>query len=268
MVKAMDMIGENSQLQNHWVKRIVAAIIDGIIMFFIWWIIVIGIAFASIFLPGGFLIMPFFSGILWILYCGFLEGTTGATLGKRVMNLQVVSLEGPMDLGKAFIRNITKIYWLILALDWLVGFITDGDPRQRYLDRIANTTVIKTDEQEIFQGAFQPPGRPMPAPMPPPQGPPPYPASQPPYPGPAQQPQPGPQPQAPPQQQVTGPAPASTPAPEKVEPVAAETAPKTYTREELVAMRKDDLVKIARDKGLKISGTKRDLIDRILGENV
>jgi hypothetical protein len=30
-------------------------------------------------------------------------------------------------------------------------------------------------------------------------------------------------------------------------------------------MRKDDLVKIARDKGLKISGTKRDLIDRILG---
>jgi hypothetical protein len=33
-------------------------------------------------------------------------------------------------------------------------------------------------------------------------------------------------------------------------------------------MRKDELMKLARDKGLKTSGTKRDIIDRLLGEEV
>ena len=54
---------------------------------------------------------------------------------------------------------------------------------------------------------------------------------------------------------------------EKVEPVA-EGEQKVYTREELVNLRKDELITIARERNLKISGTKRDIIDRILGEEV
>jgi len=47
-----------------------------------------------------------------------------------------------------------------------------------------------------------------------------------------------------------------------------EGAKKEFTREELVNLRKDELTKIARESDLKISGTKRDIIDRILGEEI
>lgn len=259
MVKALDLIGSNSQLQNHWVRRIIAAIIDGVIMFVIWMII----AFALVFIPGGLLIMPFFSGILWILYSAVLEGMMGATLGKRIMSLQVIATEGQMDFIKALIRNVSKIYWLLILADWLVGFITEGDPRQRYLDRIADTTVVRTDAQEIFLGAYQPPAGPMPAPIQPSPEAPQYPSRPTPSPQPyAAEPQ---QAYTPRQEEVGGPGPAV--AEEKVEP-EAEGVHKELTREELVNLRKDELIQIARDKSLNITGTKRDLIDRILGEEV
>ena len=259
MVKALDLIGSNSQLQNHWVRRIIAAIIDGVIMLVIWMIV----AFALIFTPGGLWVMPFFSGVLWILYSVVLEGMMGATLGKRLMSLRVIATEGPMDFIKALIRNVSKIYWLFILADWLIGFITDGDPRQRFLDRVADTTVVRTDIQEIFLGAYQPPAGPMPAPIQPSSEMPQYPS----------QPTPSPQPYTaepqqtytPPKQEVEVPGPKVKE--EKVEPVA-EGEQKVYTREELVNLRKDELITIARERNLKISGTKRDIIDRILGEEV
>ena len=73
-----------------------------------------------------------------------MELKSGATIGKKVMNLRVISTSGEMDAGKAAIRNISKIYGLFLVIDWLVGFITDGDPKQKWLDRTAGTTVIVT----------------------------------------------------------------------------------------------------------------------------
>ena len=271
MVKAIDLIGSNKQLQDHWVRRIAAAIIDGIIMFVIWIIITILIAIASIIIPLMWVLYPFFSGLLWVLYSAVLETMSGATIGKRVLNLQVVPVEGPMDFIKALIRNISKIYWILILIDWIVGFVTDGDPRQRFLDRVADTTVVRTDMQEVFLGAYQPPAGPMPAPYYPHAGPSPYPPQQASYQGPSQ-PQPYPQPQSavprqeytPPETQETAP---MVPKKESTIPTA-EGVPKEYTRDELVNLRKDELMKIARDKNMKISGTKRDLIDRILGEEV
>jgi hypothetical protein len=183
----------------------------------------------------------------------------GATIGKRLVNLVVVSVEGPMDVTKAFLRNISKIYWLFFLADWLIGFVTDGDPRQRYFDRFSNTTVVRTDVQEVFYGAYQPPGGPAPTPMPPGS---PQPTQQQRYP---QQQYQQSQPQQHPTQQTVPSQPAAG-AQETAEPVAQKPGAVTHTRSELVALRKDDLIKIARDKGLKVSGTKRDLIDRIVGE--
>jgi uncharacterized RDD family membrane protein YckC len=266
MVRAIDLIGNNSLLQNHWLRRFLAAIIDGIIMYILYMIVFVVLIFTFFFIPFIDFIFPIFTGLLWLLYAVVLEGMTGATIGKKVLNLRVVSFEGPMSISKAFIRNITKIFGLIFFLDWLAGFVTDGDPRQRYTDRFANTTVIRTDIQEVFAGAFQPPPGPMPQPYgqqppgpaygaPPDQYPPeqqPYPQQQEPYP--QQQ-----QPESAQQQQ------------EAVEPTAELTAAEgeeVLTREELVNKRKDELVKIAKSKNMKVSGTKRDLIDRILGEEV
>jgi hypothetical protein len=227
----------------------------------------------AIVIPGGVFVLALITGIIWFFYFFILEGISGATLGKRFMNLRVVPTMGEMGIVKSIIRNISKIYWLFFLVDWLIGFVTDGDPRQRFMDRIANTTVVRTDAQEVFTGAYQPPSGPMPAPYQPGQPQPQYPpqgqyaqGSQPQgdFAPTSQAPQYGQQPQT--ARIEPGPAPI-TPKEEKVEPVA-EGGPKDFTREELVNTRKDELMKLARDKGLKTTGTKRDIIDRLLGEEV
>jgi len=269
MVKAIDLIGSNKQLQDHWVRRIVAIIIDAIILAVITWIIF----YLLLDLPGFwmFTITPLLTGLIWVGYSFVLEGFNGATIGKQLLSLKVMATEGPMDFTKALVRNVSKIHGVLLLIDWLAGFFTDGDPRQRYLDRVIDTTVVRTDIQEVFLGAYQPPAGPMPAPYYPHAGPSPYPLQQAPYQG-SSQPQPYPQPQSavprqeytPPETQETAP---MVPKKESAIPTA-EGLPKEYTRDELVNLRKDELMKIARDKNMKTSGTKRDLIDRILGEEV
>jgi uncharacterized RDD family membrane protein YckC len=83
--------------------------------------------------------------VVWGYYTAF-EGSTGATLGKRFMDLKVRSLRGNVDYTKAFVRSFTKawipVFALLFALDLIVGFITSGDPRQRFSDVVANTAVV------------------------------------------------------------------------------------------------------------------------------
>jgi hypothetical protein len=119
---------------------------------------------------------------------------------------------------------------------------------------------VRTDIREVIPGAYQPGTGPAPSPaVPQPE--------QPHYDAPQSQP---PQSSYLSETQPYEPEPTTSPAiaPEEkiVGPDVKETGEETYTRSELVSLRKDDLVKIARDKGMKTSGTKRDLIDRILGE--
>jgi len=88
---------------------------------------------------------PFFVGILSILYFTLLETYYGSTFGKRIMNIKTTKLDGqkpPLDL--AFIRNISKIYWILVLIDTVIGLATPGDPHQKVTDRIAGTTVVST----------------------------------------------------------------------------------------------------------------------------
>ncbi len=277
MVTAASLIGSNKRLQDHWVRRILAAILDAIIFIILTIIIMVLFGMAAIVIPGGVFVLAFIPGIIWFCYFFILEGINGATIGKRFMNLRVVPTMGEMGIVKSIIRNLSKIYWLFFLLDWLIGFVTDGDPRQRFLDRLASTTVVRTDIQEVFTGAYQPPPGPMPAPYQPSQPQPQYgperPYSESPQPqgdygygsAPASQ---GPQYAARPQtaQYRPEPAPVSQKE-EKVEPVA-QGAKGDLNREELVNMKKEELMKLAREKGLQTTGTKRDIIDRLLGEEV
>jgi len=149
MVSAINIIGNDQSLQEHWFKRLIALIIDN----FIFW--ALGTAL-TIFLFQNWLnwnipfvwpiFVPTLSGGLFFLYAFAMEASSGgATLGKRVMNLRVVSTSGPMTAGKAAIRNISKIHGTFLLIDWLIGFVTDGsDLKQKMTDRSAGTTVIVT----------------------------------------------------------------------------------------------------------------------------
>jgi uncharacterized RDD family membrane protein YckC len=87
----------------------------------------------------------------------FMEASYGATLGKKVLGLQVQMVNGSkVTFDKAFIRNISKIFWLFLLLDWILGVATPGnDQRQKYTDRIAGTTVVSV--KQAFSSVSTPP---------------------------------------------------------------------------------------------------------------
>ena len=153
-----EKIGKDTQLQNHWIKRLVAFIIDSIIA----WIIVMIIAaiFSIPFMIAATavdwpwfvlnpLVSPLFTGILSVLYFTILESWYGWTFGKRIMNLETVKTDGQKpSLDAALIRNISKIYWILVLLDVIIGLATPGDPHQKVTDRVVGTTVVSTTSHQ------------------------------------------------------------------------------------------------------------------------
>ncbi len=89
---------------------------------------------------------PTVAGAIQVMYCAIFEYLKRQTIGKMAMGLRVEALMGGLSLYEAMIRNLSKIHGLLIILDTLVGFATKGDPRQRYLDRVAETTVISSSE--------------------------------------------------------------------------------------------------------------------------
>jgi uncharacterized RDD family membrane protein YckC len=137
MVTGFDIIGTDKHLQEHWIRRIVAYIIDIIIVALAIWFVFLFIGIK------GWIEYGLFSGLIFLLYCVVLEATSNKTIGKAILSLEVSATSGLMDFYKAFVRNISKALWYIFpALDLILGLATEGDPRQRFLDRVAGTTVI------------------------------------------------------------------------------------------------------------------------------
>jgi len=139
-----------------WLIRLIAYIIDAIIIIVA--SVIIGVIIAiSIVLTGAFFLFVgyglfFFTfGVLSILYFIILDIAWGATIGKRAMGLQVQTVSGKrISIGPSFIRNISKIFWVFLFLDWLIAVITPGnDRRQKLTDRWAGTTVVQV--KQAFQ---------------------------------------------------------------------------------------------------------------------
>ena len=134
------------RLQEHWIKRAVAYVIDSIIVG-IATAIILTIALFPIFMvnPAAFFNIfsfPFAMGLLYILYFTIAETMYGATLGKSLLGLKVATkADGKLSFEKAFIRNVSKIHWVLLLLDLIGGLIISTDLHQKYTDRIANTTV-------------------------------------------------------------------------------------------------------------------------------
>ena len=142
---------------GHWVLRFIALLIDaiilGIIAAILFFALLIPIALASA-LSGGFAawgwtaLYPLVVGVLMVLYFLVLDVSWGGTVGKRVLGLRVQTVNGGrITYSQSLLRNISKIYWLLLLLDWIVGLLTSGaDRRQKYSDRIAGTTVVQTSQ--------------------------------------------------------------------------------------------------------------------------
>ncbi len=163
---AVDLIAHNGTLQEHWVKRLVAIIVDFILISVVGLILSLLLALFIVVGPFGFYspydFLPvrvggFLLGLLALGYFTIFEGSGGRTPGKAIMGLKVVSILGPLGHGKAALRNLSKLHWILLLVDVFVGFVTAGDPRQRFLDRLAETTVTRTGQGALAEEQFRHP---------------------------------------------------------------------------------------------------------------
>jgi uncharacterized RDD family membrane protein YckC len=160
----------------HWLLRIVAALIDSIpwaiIGWVIWWALVWNGTGAPLYgtLAGMWWLVylflwPLIYGLFFVIYCTVMESSaSAATLGKRVMGLKVQMLNGSKaPSNRVLTRNLSKIHWLLFLIDFFIGIATPGpDPRQRYFDRMAGTTVVSV--KQAF-ASVPPPPPPPPPPM-------------------------------------------------------------------------------------------------------
>jgi len=170
-IERLEATGQNTQFDlGHWVLRLIAAFIDGIILTIIAWILLAILLVPLIFIGafagfwavyGTLLVIPFAGGILWFIYAVIIESSWSATLGKRILGLRVQTVNGGRpNINQLVLRNISKIFWLFLLLDWLIGVATPGDRRQKYMDRVAGTTVVQTSQP--FASVSPPPPPPPP----------------------------------------------------------------------------------------------------------
>ena len=143
-------------LQEHWIKRLIAFIIDSIIVG-VAAVILFGITLfpalitnpTSLFNVFDF---PLAMGVLFILYSPVAETMYGTTIGKNMLGLKVVTKTGTRpSFEKSFIRNISKIHQILLLLDVIGGFITSTELHQKYSDRIAETTVVSARDGAVWK---------------------------------------------------------------------------------------------------------------------
>ena len=146
----IDTLAKDQKAQEYWIWRLVAIIVDYIIVGIVWGIIALVIAFPSFFAGGGAFFgavlggFAFVYGIIFVLYFSVAESVWGASIGKHLFNLRVKSKTGSNPtFGEAFVRNISKIYWLLLLLDVVVGLALSKGYEQKYSDRLMGTTVVR-----------------------------------------------------------------------------------------------------------------------------
>ena len=140
-------------------KRVVAYILDFFVVSAFMWIVSY---FAYFFINyfNMFQIYHYFVFILPILilvYFTVLEKNLGATVGKRLMFLEVKSTvprrgrlgrDFSITYSQALIRSLSKIYWFPIIFDVILGKITG---KTRLLDGITRTTVVEEDTDVFFQ---------------------------------------------------------------------------------------------------------------------
>ena len=120
-------------------ERILSWIIDGIIVGFV----VSALSFPGMFFPFH---APFLNislnSIALFLYWTYTEGTTGQSIGKKVMKIRVTDLDGePIDISKSMYQSFGKAF--LLPLDVIVGLIAYQDKDQRLFNHLSETIVVK-----------------------------------------------------------------------------------------------------------------------------
>ena len=138
MTTGYDLLQQSGDFRHHWLKRVAAGIVDAAIVS-----VPITLALADARSTWSIILAGVFSGVGWFAYSSILEGWFGQTLGKKLFHLRVVSMGEKVRAYQAILRNVPKIFWYVfLPFDVFAGLGLEGDPRQRWSDHAANTTVV------------------------------------------------------------------------------------------------------------------------------
>lgn len=132
-----------------WGKRFAALFVDFIIITLFLWVI-IALLYPVIAMANLFALLNVWvpiAAVIIIVYFTYFEGKYSTTPGKNLMKLKIKALKGEMNYKKAFIRSLSKILWLPLILDVIIGLFMSS-PKKRLLDRLAKTEVVVLDEVE------------------------------------------------------------------------------------------------------------------------
>ena len=148
-LSGFDALMKNSVAQSYWARRLVAYVIDVLIVYVVLAIIGWAVALPLFLLSGGSFLSVFggyflvLSGVIQFLYFFVAEMAIGSTIGKRFLGLRVAADEGrPPNGAEAAIRNVSKIHWVLLLLDVVVGLATSKQYTKKYSDTLAHTSVV------------------------------------------------------------------------------------------------------------------------------
>ena len=152
---------DDKGFQDHWAKRVIAYIIDVVIISVAAYFLVLVVAFPALpaFFFGQVFPLAWFWGfwlggialLIVLAYFVLAEALFERTIGKELLGLRVARLDGKrVDLWSSFVRNISKIAFILLVVDVAAGLGTHGDGRQKYTDRYIGTTVETTNPSRII----------------------------------------------------------------------------------------------------------------------
>ena len=152
-----DQLTTRRDTQDLWLRRLIAFVIDSIMVGIVATIIGFAVAlpffgFNRSFFDFGWIWFGGFAQLFIVAYFVLAETGWGTTIGKSVMGLRVVRADGARpDLEAAFIRNISKISSVLVFLDVVVGLVMQGDGRQKFTDRLAGTRVesVRESSQQL-----------------------------------------------------------------------------------------------------------------------
>lgn len=127
--------------------RLVAQIVDTVVLSVLFLLVGFALSGSFTFEYQGEAAYPFLSayGLIVLLYFAILEGTMGATFGKKLVKIKVVREDGSAcGIGPAFVRTLLRIIDGLPFL-YIIGMvlIARSDKKQRLGDRLAKTVVIK-----------------------------------------------------------------------------------------------------------------------------
>jgi len=156
-----DRLKDDKAFQDHWVKRVIAYVVDvaivSVAVYFLLLVTALPVLLAVFFgqtFPFAWFWGFWLGGIaplIVLAYFVIAEALFERTIGKELMGLRVARLDGKrVDLWYSLVRNVSKIAFILLVLDVAVGLGTHGDGRQKYSDRYIGTTIETTNTNRII----------------------------------------------------------------------------------------------------------------------